>query len=60
VVVNLEDLWLEESPQNVPGTMDERPNWRRKARCGLDEIRASPAITALLEEVDRHRRKNAE
>jgi 4-alpha-glucanotransferase len=29
VLVNLEDLWLEPSPQNVPGTSDERPNWRR-------------------------------
>jgi 4-alpha-glucanotransferase len=29
VLVNLEDLWLESAPQNVPGTSDERPNWRR-------------------------------
>jgi 4-alpha-glucanotransferase len=27
VLVNLEDLWLEEEPQNVPGTNTERPNW---------------------------------
>jgi 4-alpha-glucanotransferase len=38
VLVNLEDLWLEARPQNVPGTSTERPNWRRKARLTLDRI----------------------
>jgi 4-alpha-glucanotransferase len=32
VLINLEDLWLETQPQNVPGTWHERPNWCRKAR----------------------------
>ena len=32
VLLNLEDLWLERRPQNVPGTNDPvRPNWRRRA-----------------------------
>jgi 1,4-alpha-glucan branching enzyme len=39
VVVDVEDLWLETEPQNVPGTAsDERPNWTRRARHGLDEL----------------------
>jgi 4-alpha-glucanotransferase len=38
VLVNLEDLWLETRPQNVPGTWSERPNWRRKARLSLEQI----------------------
>jgi 4-alpha-glucanotransferase len=38
VLVNLEDLWEEEKPQNVPGTSTERPNWRRKARHSIEEI----------------------
>jgi 4-alpha-glucanotransferase len=38
VLVNLEDLWEEENPQNVPGTSIERPNWRRKARLSIEEI----------------------
>jgi 4-alpha-glucanotransferase len=29
VLMNLEDLWLEPRPQNVPGTSSERPNWQR-------------------------------
>jgi 4-alpha-glucanotransferase len=46
--VNMEDLWGEESPQNVPGTTAERPNWRRRWRVTLPEIATSDEITALL------------
>jgi 4-alpha-glucanotransferase len=37
LVMNLEDLWLETQPQNVPGTVEERVNWRRKARFTIDD-----------------------
>lgn len=30
VVANVEDGWLQELPQNVPGTVEQRPNWRRR------------------------------
>ncbi|HLE01435.1 MAG TPA: 4-alpha-glucanotransferase [Bdellovibrionota bacterium] len=36
--VNIEDLWLETLPQNVPGTWKERPNWKRKCRHGIEEL----------------------
>lgn len=38
VLINLEDLWLEPVPHNVPGTVNERPNWRRKSRYSLDDL----------------------
>jgi 4-alpha-glucanotransferase len=38
VLVNLEDLWLETRPQNVPGTGLERPNWRSKAARALEGL----------------------
>jgi 4-alpha-glucanotransferase len=38
VVVNLEDLFLERRPQNVPGTGGERANWRRKVAVSLQEL----------------------
>lgn len=47
-LINLEDLWLETLPQNVPGTSRERPNWRRKTRLSLEEIKASRQIRKLL------------
>lgn len=56
VLVNLEDLWGEGEPQNVPGTSFERPNWRRKAALGLEEIETDAGVAALLGEVDRRRR----
>jgi len=55
VLVNLEDLWLEPFPQNVPGTVHERPNWRRKARWSLDQIRRDPGIRRALEALRRAR-----
>ncbi len=30
VIINMEDLWSETLPQNIPGTVNEYPNWRRK------------------------------
>jgi 4-alpha-glucanotransferase len=56
LLINLEDLWLETKWQNVPGTMDEHPNWRRKLRFTLDEVAGNPKIKGLLVRVDAARR----
>jgi 4-alpha-glucanotransferase len=58
LLVNLEDLWGETEPQNVPGTSSQRPNWRRKARLGLEEMQSLEAVRATLKEIDRARRKS--
>lgn len=52
VVIGLEDLWLEERPQNSPGTFHERPNWRRVAARRLEGIAADPTIDAALARVE--------
>jgi 4-alpha-glucanotransferase len=57
VLVTLEDLWLEDRPQNVPGTSHERPNWQRRARRTLDEIVADPGIRRMLRSIDEHRKQ---
>ncbi len=51
LLINLEDLWLEPAPQNVPGTWQERPNWQRRARLDLETIRASRPIAELLRRI---------
>lgn len=56
VLVNLEDLWQEREPQNVPSTGQERPNWRRKARYSFEEFSQMPAVVDVLREVNRSRR----
>ena len=51
VLVTLEDLWNEERSQNVPGTSNERPNWRRKATRTLEDLRADKILGARLRTV---------
>lgn len=48
VLVTLEDLWLEEKPQNIPGTSTERPNWRRKAKLTLEQIFQDARLRRLI------------
>lgn len=56
-MVNLEDLWCEKQPQNVPGTCDERPNWRRKAKYSLHQIKGMTEVREMLEALDKTRRR---
>jgi 4-alpha-glucanotransferase len=55
VLLNLEDLWFEKEPQNLPGTHTERPNWRRRARHSLEELQEDRRALAVIEEVRRLR-----
>jgi 4-alpha-glucanotransferase len=55
VLVNLEDLWLEPEPQNVPG-IGER-SWRRRMRLSLDAARHDATTRRILRTVDRTRRQ---
>jgi 4-alpha-glucanotransferase len=59
MLVNLEDLWGETRPQNVPGTSTERPNWRRKARLSFEEFSTREDVLELLREIDAVRRGSA-
>ncbi len=58
VVVNLEDLWLETYPQNVPGTSHERPNWRRKARFGLEKFTQMQSVVDTLQMINTLRNRS--
>ena len=60
MIANLEDLWGELEPQNIPGTgagtaHPEQPNWRRKARHALERILADRQMCQLLEKAFLHR-----
>jgi 4-alpha-glucanotransferase len=57
VLVNFEDLWLEPLPQNVPGTWEERPNWKRRARYALEQIYKMDAVIDILKTVDQIRKE---
>jgi 4-alpha-glucanotransferase len=51
VLVNLEDLWLETRPQNVPGTGEERANWCRKTRESFTVWSTLSRVMTALERV---------
>jgi 4-alpha-glucanotransferase len=51
VLVALDDLALDPFPHNVPGTVEQRPNWQRRVERwadALDENAASPAAAATM------------
>ena len=56
LIVNLEDFWLEDSPQNVPGTTDQKPNWKQKMKKSLEEIERDSSLEELLGEINRLRK----
>ena len=59
VIVNLEDLWREADPQNVPGTGPQRPNWSRRSRYTLETFSKMPLVLDLLGEISRRRKARA-
>jgi len=47
VLLNLEDLWGETKPQNIPSTTKEHPNWRRRMRYSMERLQRMPLIAAV-------------
>jgi 4-alpha-glucanotransferase len=56
LLINLEDLWEESEPQNIPGTWKEYPNWRRKLAWDIEAWSGASAIQDLLDDVTRLRK----
>jgi 4-alpha-glucanotransferase len=56
-LIPLEDaLGLEDQP-NLPGTIDEHPNWRRRLDRPVDEALADPAVARRLAVIRRERQR---
>ena len=55
----LDDLALDPTAQNVPGTLDEHPNWQNKARYRLERIDADRDVRSPLKVIDSLRRGEA-
>jgi 4-alpha-glucanotransferase len=49
LLVQIDDLMQEVEQINLPGTVDERPNWRRLLSMRVDQLRGSPVMQALKE-----------
>jgi len=58
VLINLEDLWLETRPQNVPTTKKEYPNWRCRARYTFEQFCQLPQVVDTLLTVNELRKRS--
>jgi 4-alpha-glucanotransferase len=56
MLVQTEDLLGVETMVNLPGTIDEHPNWRRRLPLSVDEMLADPRFDALSTLRERPRR----
>lgn len=54
LVVNVEDFWGEEHPQNIPGTWKEVPNWRRKMLLPVTQWKKNEAAKSALALLKEH------
>jgi len=58
VLINLEDLWLETHPQNIPSTRKEYPNWRRRAQYTFEQFCQLPQVVDTLLTVNELRKRS--
>ena len=49
LMLQLEDALLDVEQANLPGTIDEHPNWRRRPSVDIDGFLADPSANALFE-----------
>ncbi len=59
MMVALEDVLGQVEQMNLPGTIDEHPNWRRKLDRPVEAVFADPTVRAVLAAVRDERGSNA-
>jgi 4-alpha-glucanotransferase len=47
LMVQIDDLTREDEQLNLPGTVEERPNWRRRLSIDLQDLAMAPLVKAL-------------
>ena len=47
-LLNVEDFWQETEPQNIPASGNLRPNWRRRMRRTVEQIRKDRQVAKVL------------
>lgn len=55
-IAPLEDLLAEREQPNLPGTVTEHPNWRRRLEAPLEDLLEEPNTTARIEALDTARK----
>ena len=49
--VPLEDIMVDRQQPNVPGTTDEQPNWRRRAKYSLEMLKTNRSCNEILDAI---------
>lgn len=57
LMINLEDLWLEVMPQNIPVSGENYPNWRRRFKLSYEQWRQNRFLCATLSNIAMLRKK---
>lgn len=58
-LVQIEDALGEGEQPNLPGTVHEHPNWRRKLSCALEDWPRDASFAAVIAALDRARKERA-
>ncbi|MDV2989428.1 MAG: 4-alpha-glucanotransferase [Dehalogenimonas sp.] len=58
LLINLADLWDEHQSQNIPGTTDQRANWRIKTALSLEKLEQNAGIRSFLMKINEMRKSN--
>ncbi|MGI2335234.1 MAG: 4-alpha-glucanotransferase [Dehalogenimonas sp.] len=56
LLINVADLWDECRAQNIPGTVEQRPNWRIKNTLSLEKLKLDLSINNFLKRINRIRK----
>ncbi len=59
VSVQLDDVFGNIEAQNLPGTIDEHPNWQTQYPCPIEELMAEPQLVKISQIMASHTRSNA-
>ncbi len=57
VIVNMEDIWGETLPQNIPGTTNEYPNWKKKFSQPIEKWASNNNIRQAFSLLNQYRKK---
>ncbi|TLP49309.1 4-alpha-glucanotransferase [Cohaesibacter sp. CAU 1516] len=56
ISVQMDDVLGQEEAQNLPGTIDEHPNWRRKYALSLTDLDTAPGFQKISDMMERNGR----
>ena len=55
-LVRIEDIFKQKEMENVPGTVNEYPNWRIKIPYSIESTKTQNAISVFFDELKKHRK----